>query len=72
MKKLLLALSALSILSVSALFAGQDKDCKKCAGDKDAKCTCSQSCDSSKEKDKGCCTKDGKDAKPAPSTDKKS
>jgi hypothetical protein len=67
MKKILLALAAMSILSVSALFAEGDKDCKKCAGDKDAKCTCC-------EKDKASCPKSDKDkdAKPAPSTEKKS
>jgi len=67
MKKILLALAAISILSVSALFADGAKDCKKCAGDKDAKCTCC-------EKDKGSCPKSekDKDAKPAPSTEKKS
>jgi hypothetical protein len=68
MKKLLLALTALTILSASALFAAEE--CKKCSGaDKNAACTC-KSCD----KDKGTCPKDGKDskdAKPAPSTEKK-
>jgi hypothetical protein len=64
-KKILLALTVMSLLSVSALFAGETKECKKCAGDKDAKCTC---CD----KDKDSCPKSDKDAKPAPSTEKKS
>jgi hypothetical protein len=60
----------MSIFAVSALFA--EEACKKCSGaDKNATCTC-KSCD----KDKGTCPKDGsakdKDAKPAPSTEKKS
>ena len=67
MKKLLLALIAMSVLGLTSAFAGEAKDCKKCSGaDKNAACTCK--CDS----DKGTCLKDGKDAKPAPSTEKKS
>jgi hypothetical protein len=66
MKKLLLALIATSVLGLTSAFAGDAKDCKKCSGaDKNAACTCK--CD-----DKGTCTKDSKDAKPAPSTEKKS
>jgi hypothetical protein len=71
MKKLLLAFAAMSLLSVSALFAGDAKECKKCAGDKDAACTCKdmKGCDASK--DKSACTKSDKDAKPAPAPEKK-
>jgi len=74
MKKILLALTAMTLLSVSALFAADAKECKKCAGDKDAQCTCKEmkSCDDSK--DKGSCPKSDKDkdVKPAPSAEKKS
>ena len=77
MKKLLLALTAMTILSASALFA--DEACKKCSGvDKNAPCTCK---DMGKDKDKAACSKDdkaccdkakdSKDAKPAASTEKK-
>ena len=73
MKKILLAFAAMSLLSVSALFAEDAKECKKCSGaDKDAACTCKEmkGCDASK--DKGSCTKSEKDAKPAPAPEKKS
>ena len=64
MKKLLLALIAMSVLGLTSAFAGEAKDCKKCSGaDKNAACTC--------KCDKESCPKDGKDAKPAPSTEKK-
>lgn len=69
MKKLLLALTAVSLLGLTSVFAGEGKECKKCSGaDKDAACCCKEmkGC----EKDKASCTKD-KDAKPAPSTEKK-
>jgi hypothetical protein len=68
MKKILLALTASSILCLSSLFAGDAKECKKCAGDKEAKCTCKEmkGCDESKA-----CPKAEKDAKPAPSPEKK-
>lgn len=67
MKKLLLALIAMSVLGLASAFAGEGTACKKCSGaDKNAPCTC-KACD----KDKGSCPKDGKDAKPAPSTEKK-
>jgi hypothetical protein len=73
MKKTLLALAALSLLSITALFAEDAKECEKCAGDKDAKCTCckeAKGCDAAK--DKASCPKSDKDAKPAVSTEKKS
>lgn len=69
MKKLLLALTAMSVLGLTSVFAGEA--CKKCSGaDKSAQCTCKEmkSCD----KDKDSCPKDSKDAKPASSTEKKS
>jgi Ni/Co efflux regulator RcnB len=68
MKKLLVALIALSMVAASAAFAGED--CKKCSGaDKDAACCCkSKSCDKEKS------NKDSspKDQKPAKETEKKS
>jgi hypothetical protein len=70
MKKLLLALTAISALALTSAFAGEGKECKKCSGaDKNAACCCKEakSCD----KDKAACPKEGKDAKPAPSTEKK-
>ena len=68
MKKLLLALIGMSVLGLTSAFAGESTECKKCSGaDKNAACTC-KACD----KDKESCPKDGKDAKPAPSTEKKS
>jgi len=83
MKKILLALAAMSVLTISSLVADNAKECKKCAGDKDAPCTCcsdakscdakstdAKSCDAAKEK--ACCPKSDKDAKPATSTEKKS
>jgi len=49
MKKLLLALTAMSVLGLSSVFAGEA--CKKCSGaDKDAACVC--------PKDKGTCDKE--------------
>ena len=76
MKKILLAFAAISVLTVSSLFADNAKECKKCAGDKDAPCTCCEAkstdakgCDAAKEK--ACCPKSDKDAKPATSTEKK-
>ncbi|MBK9989417.1 MAG: hypothetical protein IPP19_01460 [Verrucomicrobia bacterium] len=71
MKKLLLALTAISALALTSAFAGEA--CKKCSGaDKAAACTCKdmKSCD----KEKASCPKEDKeckDAKPAPSTEKK-
>ncbi len=57
MKKLLLALTAMTLLSLPVL-AGEA--CKKCSGaDKAAACTCKEGCD----KDKAACTKDGKECK---------
>lgn len=73
MKKLLLALTAISALVLTSAFAGEGKECKKCSGaDKNAACCCKEmkSCD----KDKASCPKEdkeSKDAKPAPSTEKK-
>ncbi len=72
MKKLLLALTAMALLSLP-VFAGEA--CKKCSGaDKAAACTCKEmkGCD----KDKADCTKDGKeckdkDAKSCPDAEKK-
>jgi len=56
MKKLLLALTAMSILGLTSVFAGEA--CKKCSGaDKNATCTCPKD-KSSCDKDKGSCDKD--------------
>lgn len=74
MKKSLLCLTALFMFALSSAFAGEAKECKKCAGDKDAQCTC---CKDAK-KDKAACPSDkdakqcpSKDAKPAPAPEKK-
>lgn len=54
MKKLLLALTAMSIAAASSAFAGEGKDCKKCSGtDKNAACTCKCDKEKSCDKDKG-------------------
>lgn len=63
MKKSLVCLTALFVFAVSAAFAGDAKDCKKCSGDKDAQCCCKKE----EKKDQGSCQKD---AKPAPSEKK--
>jgi len=72
MKKLLLALTAMTLLSLPVL-AGEA--CKKCSGeDKNAACTCKEM--KGGDKDKAACTKDGKeckdkDAKSCPDAEKK-
>ena len=81
MKNILLVLAASSLLAESAEFADEAKECKACAGDKDAKCICkdAKSGDAAKDKascsksdkDKSCCSKAGQDAKAAPSAEKK-